>query len=133
MPERPTNQPWLDTPPTAIAPDALHERLARGEPILVLDVREPHEYCAGHLRGSMLIPLDQLDERLAELPRNRTIVTVCRSGQRACAATRLLRRAGLDAIDLAGGVLLWSVQGLPLSQGSGAGDQGSAGAAEGGG
>lgn len=82
-------------------------RLSRGEPLLVVDVREPNEYAGGHIPGSRLIPLGSLAQRLAELPRDRSIVAVCRSGARSASATRQLKAAGYEVVNMAGGMLAW--------------------------
>lgn len=74
---------------------------------LVLDVREPSEYQQGHIPGSLLIPLSTLPGRLQELPTDRRIVAVCRSGNRSDSATRILRKAGFDALNMAGGMMAW--------------------------
>lgn len=80
----------------------------------LLDVREPDEWVAGHIAGAQHIPLGQLRTRLAELPRERTIVAVCRMGQRSEAATRGLCRLGYACENLEGGVLAWRKAGFPL-------------------
>jgi rhodanese-related sulfurtransferase len=63
-----------------------------------------------------LIPLDQLALRLDELPKDREIVVVCRSGNRSGVATALLERAGFDAINLEGGMIAWQKEKLPLER-----------------
>ncbi|HEY9897806.1 MAG TPA: rhodanese-like domain-containing protein [Pantanalinema sp.] len=79
---------------------------APGAPF-VLDVREPGEYAVGHIAGSHLIPLGSLPERHSEVPRDRKVVVVCRSGGRSASATRLLLAEGHDATNMAGGMLAW--------------------------
>jgi rhodanese-related sulfurtransferase len=82
---------------------------------LALDVREPDEFASGHVVGARLIPLGQLSPRLRELPRDRDIIVVCRSGRRSGEAVRLLRQAGLDrALNLSSGMLAWIEAGLPV-------------------
>ncbi|HZW00298.1 MAG TPA: rhodanese-like domain-containing protein [Candidatus Deferrimicrobium sp.] len=71
----------------------------------VLDVREPAELAVEHVPGAVNIPLGQLRARLDELPRDRTIHVVCRSGQRAYLATRVLLQNGFDARNVSGGML----------------------------
>jgi NADPH-dependent 2,4-dienoyl-CoA reductase/sulfur reductase-like enzyme/rhodanese-related sulfurtransferase len=71
----------------------------------VLDVREPDELAVDRVPGAMNIPLKQLRARLGELPRDREILVVCRSGQRAHTATRILVQHGFIAKDLSGGML----------------------------
>ena len=99
-------------------PQDLAARLQQGENILVLDVRQPAEYREGHVRGSQLVPLDQLAQRIDDLPRDRPIVAMCRSGNRSGVATGMLKRAGFtDVSNLKGGILAWQQQGLPVERG----------------
>lgn len=86
---------------------------------LVLDVRQPDEYRAGHIRGAQLIPLSELQQRVGELPRDRKIVCVCRSGNRSSNATRLLAPLGFDVVNMDGGMIAWQRAGLPVKQGNG--------------
>jgi rhodanese-related sulfurtransferase len=97
--------------------DALHARLANDDHVFMLDVRQPDEYREAHVGGSTLIPLDQLVQRLDELPRDRQIVAICRTGNRSGVATGMLRRAGFDAINLKGGIVQWQKRGLPVERG----------------
>jgi NADPH-dependent 2,4-dienoyl-CoA reductase/sulfur reductase-like enzyme/rhodanese-related sulfurtransferase len=71
----------------------------------LLDVREPVELAVEHAPGAVNIPLGQLRARLGELPRDREILVICRSGQRAYTATRILLQHGFKARDLSGGML----------------------------
>jgi rhodanese-related sulfurtransferase len=80
----------------------------------LLDVREPDEWQAGHIAGSQHIPLGQLRGRLAEVPKDRTILAVCRHGNRSDAAARSLRALGYTDLNLEGGVTAWTQAGLPL-------------------
>jgi rhodanese-related sulfurtransferase len=75
----------------------------------LLDVREPMELSVEPVPGAVNIPLGQLRERLAELPRDREILVFCRSGQRAHSATRILLQKGLRAKNVSGGTLARSV------------------------
>jgi NADPH-dependent 2,4-dienoyl-CoA reductase/sulfur reductase-like enzyme/rhodanese-related sulfurtransferase len=72
---------------------------------LILDVREPFELAVENVEGAVNIPLGQLRDRLEELPRDTTIHVICRSGQRAYYATRLLLQKGFDARNVSGGML----------------------------
>jgi rhodanese-related sulfurtransferase len=85
----------------------------------LLDVREQDEWDAGHIDGSQHIPLGQLATRLDEVPRDRTVVAVCRSGSRSDRAAKGLRSRGYLAENLDGGVTAWSRAGLPLVAASG--------------
>jgi rhodanese-related sulfurtransferase len=100
-----------------ITPNEVQGRLVRGEPMLLLDVREPAEFRESHIAGSRLIPLEQLSFRLGELPRDRPIITICRSGNRSATATTLLRRAGFDVRNMRGGMLAWHKRGFPVDRG----------------
>jgi rhodanese-related sulfurtransferase len=86
---------------------------------LLLDVREPEEYDAGHAPGAQLVPLGELSRRLGELRADRTIVCVCRSGARSASAAEALTDAGFDAINLVGGLLAWAAEGLAITTASG--------------
>jgi rhodanese-related sulfurtransferase len=72
---------------------------------LLLDVREPIELAVECAPGAVNIPLGQLRARLGELPRDREILVICRSGQRAYSATRVLLQNGFKARNLSGGML----------------------------
>ncbi|MDM4767167.1 MBL fold metallo-hydrolase [Pelomonas sp. SE-A7] len=101
----------------------LAERLADGtapQQIQLVDVREPQEFsdALGHIPGAKLLPLNQLTQRLDELDRERPVVAVCRSGARSAQATVLLRKAGLARVaNLAGGMLRWRAEQLPVEDG----------------
>jgi rhodanese-related sulfurtransferase len=84
------------------------------EELFLLDVREPLEWQTGHIEGSIHIPMSQLNARQDELPADRTILAVCRSGQRSGMVTDALQRAGYRAENLEGGVLAWRSDGLEL-------------------
>jgi DMSO/TMAO reductase YedYZ molybdopterin-dependent catalytic subunit/rhodanese-related sulfurtransferase/glyoxylase-like metal-dependent hydrolase (beta-lactamase superfamily II) len=81
---------------------------------LLLDVRDPEEWCSTHAPGSMLLPTGRVHARQNELPRDRAIVVMCRSGGRSAAVTALLRRSGFDAVNLAGGMCAWAAAGLQV-------------------
>jgi rhodanese-related sulfurtransferase len=85
----------------------------------LLDVREPHEFAEGHIAGAKLIPLGDLARRMGELPRDREIVCVCRSGNRSGTATRHLAAAGYTVANLSGGMISWTRAGLPMTRGTG--------------
>jgi rhodanese-related sulfurtransferase len=88
----------------------------------VLDVREDDEWNAGHIAGAQHIPLGQLRERLGEVPKDKPILAVCRSGSRSESATRGLRTLGYLIENLEGGVTAWKRAGLALeAEGGGPG------------
>ena len=71
---------------------------AERAPVL-LDVRTPQEFAAGHIPGAVNIPVDELRSRLGELPRDREIAAYCQVGQRGYLATRILRQAGARRVE----------------------------------
>ena len=87
--------------------------LERGEAI-ALDVREAYEWAQGHIAGALHVPLGELGQRLHEVPRDRRIVAVCRSGNRSAAVVQALGQAGYDILNLGGGLIAWHRHGLPL-------------------
>jgi len=98
------------------------EEAAARSDLHVLDVREPDEWQAGHVAGAQHIPLGELRERLSEVPKDRTVLAVCRSGSRSEAATRGLRTLGYTVENLEGGMTAWKRAGLPLeAEGGGPG------------
>jgi rhodanese-related sulfurtransferase len=90
-----------------VQPNELRERLAAGEAIFVLDVREDDEVAEWAFPGAAHIPLGQLGGRTGELPDDRPIVVVCHAGVRSEAAADALVRAGWPAANLAGGAVAW--------------------------
>ena len=86
---------------------------------ILLDVREPDEWEAGHAPAATWIPMGQLAERLSELPTDRRIVAVCRSGMRSAQVTAALLDRGYDAVNLAGGMQAWHASALPVITDSG--------------
>jgi len=97
--------------------DAVRRDVANGA--LVLDVRKDDEWSAGRVVGSVHIPLAEVQDRAAELPKGRTIVTVCKDGGRSYKAAYALRQAGYDAVNLDGGLTAWVAAGQPLFDDSG--------------
>jgi rhodanese-related sulfurtransferase/rubrerythrin len=98
---------------------AVLERDKKGD-FLLLDVRQPEEYEAGHIPGAMLIPLGELEAREKELERDKKIITYCRSGHRSMAAAIALCGLGFkDVHSLEGGILNWryeTIIGMPAAR-----------------
>ena len=91
--------------------------------VQLLDVREPYEWQAGHIEGATHIPMSQLNARQNEIAQDRKVVPVCRSGSRSGQVTMALQRAGYDADNLDGGMMMWQASGLPIVTDSGAAGQ----------
>ncbi|MEO8612038.1 MAG: rhodanese-like domain-containing protein [Chloroflexota bacterium] len=92
-------------------------RIDDKQPLLILDVRQPDEFQAGHIAGAKLIPLNELRGRLNELPKDAEILCVCRSGSRSGAAVSQLNGAGYNALNLRGGMMGWQMAGYPVKKG----------------
>jgi rhodanese-related sulfurtransferase len=89
--------------------EELKELTDRGEPPVLLDVREAHELAIAKFPMPFVhIPMQSLPARLPELPKDRQIVVACRSGARSAHAAQFLRQQGYDAVNLDGGILAWS-------------------------
>ena len=110
-------QSLFGPPLLAMSASELNEKLQHGQRPLVVDVRQPEEFRAGHINGAKLLPLRELERHLQELPKNREIVCVCASGSRSHSATALLVRAGYQAVNLQGGMSAWMRSGLPVRTG----------------
>lgn len=80
----------------------------------LLDVREDNEWASGRAPLAIHIALNEVPDHLEELPSDRMIVCVCRSGARSARATKFLLDQGLEAVNLEGGMLAWSSEGQPL-------------------
>ncbi len=94
---------------TRITVQALSERLGAAGAPTVLDVRTPAEWNAAHIDGSVNIPLNRLQQRLAEVPRGVELAVICRSGYRSSIATSLLAAAGFgQLLDVVGGMEAWT-------------------------
>lgn len=86
---------------------------------LVLDVREPEAFAAGHLRDAKNIPLKELPNRIGELDKfkSKAVIAVCQTGVQSAKAAAQLRKAGFnEAFSLDGGVSAWQAQGLPVAK-----------------
>ena len=91
-----------------------YRRLQADDTVVIVDVRQPVETRSGSVPGAVLIPLTEFGGRLRELPTDRPILTICRSGHRSPLAARQLKRAGYQVTNVAGGTLAWEKAGLPI-------------------
>jgi len=96
--------------------DQLKQRLDAGENIYLLDVRTPAELAEhGLIAGAVNIPIDELEGRLAEVPKDRPVVTYCMRGGRAERASELLQKDGHQGVQH-GGLVEWKEKGYPVVQ-----------------
>lgn len=94
----------------------VHEfAVARADGAFAIDVREPHEFTAGHVPGVVLMPMSAL--RIAELPKGEPVYVVCASGNRSRTVALELSRIGFDAVTVNGGTSGWDAAGYPVVRG----------------
>lgn len=83
-------------------------RLWQAKEAILIDVRTPAEYREGHIPGVANIPLDELEKRLGEIPKDKKVVLICRTGNRSAQGTRFLRSKGFDNVfNSTGGMSTW--------------------------
>ena len=108
-------RPDLVWPTKRVTAAVIAEELAATDPPLLLDVRSPREWATRHIEGSVNIPLNHLQERLAEIPRDRHLALHCAGGYRSSIAVGILHQHGItDLIELAGGLAAWDAAKLPV-------------------
>lgn len=112
-----------NTPPVASRALPLEISVAqaaqlREQGAFVLDVRQPEEWNELHVPGATLIPLDQLPQRVSEVPKDKEIVVICRSGNRSQAGRDILLQAGYEKVtSVSGGMIAWRNAGYPTVSG----------------
>lgn len=95
--------------PHTVSNEELAQKLAAGEKVKVLDVREPAEYAFGHIPGAIHIPLGELEERLNLLDRNEAYYVICRTGHRSDLACQLLAEKGFARVkNVVPGMTQWA-------------------------
>jgi rhodanese-related sulfurtransferase len=93
----------------SITVEELKARQDGGAPFFLLDVREPNEVALKSIPGSVNIPMNHVERRLRELPKDREIVVMCQAGGRSARVTETLNRLGYEkAVNLTGGIAAWS-------------------------
>ena len=91
---------------------------ARQAGVLLVDVRQPEEYEAGHVPGARLIPMGDVVARAGELPHDQPVYVICHTGVRSLKAARFYRSRGIDAWSVAGGTKDWAESGRRVVVGS---------------
>ncbi len=106
-------------PENLLSPKEFQERYkAQGGELI--DVRRPEEYKEGHLKGAQLINFYDKDfkDRITKLPKDKTYFLYCRSARRSGITAKMMKEAGFKNVyDMAGGILLWAKEGLPVAKG----------------
>jgi hydroxyacylglutathione hydrolase len=108
-------RPDLVSPTERISAPMVAEELASADPPLLLDIRSPREWATNHIASSVNIPLNHLQERIAEIPRDRRIAVHCAGEYRSSIAASILHQYGItNLIDMAGGLAAWDAAKLPV-------------------
>jgi rhodanese-related sulfurtransferase len=109
-------QPSGAAPTAAVMSVAdLKAKLDADEGLFLLDVRTPQEFSQdGRVAQATLIPLQELEARVGELPTDTPIACICRSGNRSNTACALLAERGMNVANIAGGMLAWKAAGYPV-------------------
>ncbi|MFD0676857.1 MULTISPECIES: sulfurtransferase TusA family protein [unclassified Paenibacillus] len=93
--------------PHTVTNDDLQAKIAAGEKLRILDVREPAEYAFGHIPGAISIPFGELEAKISQLDRNSEYYVVCRTGSRSDAACQMLNEQGFKSINVIPGMSEW--------------------------
>ena len=111
MADQPQSPSVPDVP--AIDVQQLKQKLDAGEAgqsFELIDVRQPHEHEICHLRDAALVPLDTLSQRVHEFDSEKRYIVHCKKGIRSARAVAFLRQAGIEAINVEGGITAWAQQ-----------------------
>lgn len=87
---------------------------AQDQGAMLIDVRESSEYRSGHAPGARHIPVQVIERRLGEIPKERQIVVMCQSGMRSQRAAEILSRNGYQVLNVSGGIIGWQRAGLKV-------------------
>jgi rhodanese-related sulfurtransferase len=96
--------------------ESLHERIATGDDVLLVDIRTPAEIAQGAIPDAMQLPMHLIPIRINELPKDRDLVLYCRSGARSYQACAYMMQQGYDRVlNLRGGIIAWARHGYPIT------------------
>ena len=113
------SRPDLVLPTDRVSVLIAAEKLADDDPPVVLDVRTQREWAEKHIEGSMNVPLNHLEERIKEVPRDRRMVIHCAGGYRSSIAASILHQHGITNVsEIAGGLAAWEAAQMPVVSGS---------------
>jgi hydroxyacylglutathione hydrolase len=112
------DRPDLVWPTERASAPMVAQEIASAAPLLVLDIRSPREWATKHIPGSVNIPLNHLQERIAEVPRDRRLALHCAGGYRSSIAAGILHQYGItNVVEMAGGLAAWEAAKLPVVSG----------------
>lgn len=107
----------MDQPVPQVNEIDVQQAAARAKDALLLDVREDEEWAAGHAPDAQHRPLSTLDP--SSVPTDRPVLAICRSGNRSGQAAQALAAAGVEVVNVAGGMKAWEQAGLPMTSSDG--------------
>jgi len=93
-----------------IEPREVRDLMDKGTAFLLLDCREPWEYQTARIEGATLIPMREIPQKLDEIPKDQTVVVYCHAGMRSLNAASWLKRQGVQALSMNGGIDQWSTE-----------------------
>lgn len=100
---------------TSISPQQYQQQFKQAKkPHMLLDVRTPEEFASEHIKGAVNIPVQVLPQRLQDVPKDKPVVLVCRSGNRTRMAAQILTQANYTNVYDLGGLMHWKAAGMPL-------------------
>lgn len=99
--------------------EATVDALAGDPNPVLIDVREPDEYQAGHIDGAVNIPLGELADRTGAVPDGDPVYVICHSGKRSAQGAQILTEHGFDAVSIRGGMTEWEASGHRMTRGAG--------------
>lgn len=109
---------WVFAGFDSISPKEASKMIQNDQTVFLLDVRTPKEFAEEFIEGATLIPLQTLENNLAKIPHDKTIVVYCHSGMRSVAASRLLAEHGYTPLNVKGGISNWKSEGLQVITGT---------------
>ena len=109
--------PAIATPPKSVMSPEARDLLAKNRNIFLLDVRTPEEYRQAHLHGAVLVPINEVEKRLAEIPKNRVVVVYCAVGSRSNLVAGFLAGKGYrEVYNMTDGIVGWYRNGFSLDR-----------------
>jgi len=111
-----TSEINLDELPQEVDVQTVYD-IQGAEDVYVLDVREQYEYDEKHIPNVTLLPMSEIQDRLAEIPTDKEVIITCRSGNRSGQVTQFLEQNGFDNVhNMQGGIVAWEEAGFPVER-----------------
>jgi len=109
---------WIGSDVASLSPMEISKLLQNDTNVTLLDVRTPQEFASEHIEGATLIPVQELEQNLAQLEdsKGKKILVYCRSGSRSLSASKILLEHGFHPINMSGGINQWKSDGLAIGR-----------------